>query len=251
MGEVTLPENKFPVSNTLQCKLCERQVVFQTRRFLYSHYSNIHYKERLQSFICPDKKNGCKICGKEFSSKQQVIIHIGLSHSRLEDFMPSNFHVPKRTCEIPTQIEQNSAKIYNPASQEETDKDKSARMEESPVLEDNPHDTSCEDMPTIIGVTHVPQTTSGSYLHDIPDQIERSFAKIQVEDIDPYNTSCEDVPTIMSVETVTTEETESDPDPEEQTEDAGGSEQSSSNSKPMVIVKSDIKEIKIENLVPL
>ena len=67
-----------------------------------------------------------------------------------------------------------------------------------------------------------------------------------VEVYDPCDTSCEDVPTIMSVETVTTGETESDPDPEEETPDAGGSEQSSS--KPMVIVKSDIEEIKSEGM---
>ena len=233
MGEVMRPKNN--ASYALQCRLCERQVVFKTRRHLYSHYSNIHYKEKLQSFVCPDKKNGCTICGKEFSSKQYLINHIGVSHNKLEDFIPSNFHVPKRSCEIRPEIEQSSAKIHNPVCQAETDKD-----EESPVLEDDPHDTSCEDMPTIIGVTHgkddyhVPQTTSGWYLPE-PDISAQS---------DPCDTSCEDVPTIMSVETVTTGETESDPDQE--TPDAGGSEQSSS--KPMVIMKSDIEEIKSEGM---
>ena len=94
-------------------------------------------------------------------------------------------------------------------------------------MEDDPHDTSCEDMPTIIGVTH------GKDDYHVPQ-------------MPSCDTSCEDVPTIMSVETVTTGETESDPDPEEETPDAGGSEQSSS--KPMVIVKSDIEEIKSEGM---
>ena len=199
MGEVTLPENNFPVSNALQCKLCERQVVFQTRRHLYSHYSNIHYKERLQSFICPDKNNGCTICGKEFSSTGGVIYHIGVAHNRLEDFIPSNFHVPKRTCEFP--MKSNRA----------------ARMAESPVLEDNPHYTSCEDMPTIIGVNH------GRDDYHFPQafQEKRDVEESPIAVDDHCDTSCEDVPTIISVETVTTEETESDPDPEEETADDG------------------------------
>ena len=157
MGEVAMPENTMLVY-PLQCRLCERTVVFQTRRHLYSHYSNIHIKESLLPFIDTDT-NSCTICGQGSSSKQGMVYHIGVAHGRVEAFIPSDYHVP---IHVPNTTQVDDEQRIQRISNQESVVEESARNHsavEEPLIEKDDH---LDNSLTIMSVetVHTEETNS-------------------------------------------------------------------------------------------
>ena len=91
----TIKKRKKP-SKSMKCKLCpdSRNSWFVSRSLLYKHYSLKHYRNEL-SVNVEKESLSCKICGKKFSKIEDVIKHIGLTHNRVNAFLPEEFRIEK------------------------------------------------------------------------------------------------------------------------------------------------------------
>ena len=62
---------------------------------MYDHYSNVHFKEEVLEKI--GNATNCYECNKTFHEEMRHnIIHVGVTHSFIENFLPKQYHIPKK-----------------------------------------------------------------------------------------------------------------------------------------------------------
>ena len=76
------------------CGLCDHKP-FANRSFLYRHYSTGHFWKSLKQFINVKEKT-CTICEYGHPEMIKLVIHVGATHAKVEQFLDPSFHVPKR-----------------------------------------------------------------------------------------------------------------------------------------------------------
>ena len=78
------------------CGHCDHKP-FTSRSDLYRHYSTVHFSKSLKQFINV-KKRTCNLCGngKVFSELKKLIVHVGSTHDKVEQFLDPSLHVSKR-----------------------------------------------------------------------------------------------------------------------------------------------------------
>ena len=78
------------------CYKCSFSSLAQNRSKMYDHYSNTHFKKEILEKI--GNHTSCFICPKPFhQDMRHNIIHVGVTHSIVEDFLPKKYHIPKKT----------------------------------------------------------------------------------------------------------------------------------------------------------
>ena len=74
---------------------CCSYVCVANRSKLYEHYSVVHYKDEILQLIGKSRK--CFKCEKPFHKEMRHnIIHVGITHSLVERFLPEQYHVAKK-----------------------------------------------------------------------------------------------------------------------------------------------------------
>ena len=81
-------ESEIAVDMIWACPVC-RTAVRPSKARLYQHIAFAHFKSGLRSKYLPDflaNASNCQFCGKIYD-EQQIIIHIGAKHKKIEDFL--------------------------------------------------------------------------------------------------------------------------------------------------------------------
>ena len=96
-------ERRGKGGNAFQCKLCQEKKVFENRKSLYVHYSTSHFYRDLKQFTCKEVgadgaiQRRCLICLQVKPwSLHNLAVHIGTTHSKVDDFLPSIYKVKKK-----------------------------------------------------------------------------------------------------------------------------------------------------------
>ena len=80
----------------IKCELCPGQrEVYEGRAGLYRHCSLSHCRSELKNLLRGSKK--CPLCGKNFQFSIEAIKHLGVSHSKVEEFLPKKLHIKNGT----------------------------------------------------------------------------------------------------------------------------------------------------------
>ena len=74
------------------CQLCEDCRHFETREDLYRHYAGLHYRGRLEERVRGQET--CHLCG-DSRRRRNMVLHLGVDHSMVEDFLPEEYHLKK------------------------------------------------------------------------------------------------------------------------------------------------------------
>ena len=72
------------------CPFCEDNCYFDSQRDLYRHYSIVHYQTELQDYV--GTNNSCPLC-QDKRSRRNIIIHLGVHHNLVEQFIPEKIPV--------------------------------------------------------------------------------------------------------------------------------------------------------------
>ena len=86
-------QNKFetPASANLQCGHCKQK--FAKRSLLYGHYSKVHYRKELTTFLSRDSKL-CQFCNILIRKTSDMVAHLGCVHNKLDKFLPNRMKIP-------------------------------------------------------------------------------------------------------------------------------------------------------------
>ena len=86
-------QNKFetPASANLQCGHCKQK--FAKRSLLYGHYSKVHYRKELTTFLSRDSKL-CQFCNILIRKTSDMVAHMGCVHNKLDKFLPNRMKIP-------------------------------------------------------------------------------------------------------------------------------------------------------------
>ena len=96
---------KVPGRNILYCFKCNYTSC--RRNNLYSHYSLKHFKAGISSLI--KSKTKCPICKKVFPNETKNIVHMGNTHSIVDQFLSKKHQIPeslKKKKEIPARMKE-------------------------------------------------------------------------------------------------------------------------------------------------
>ena len=81
-----------PASNIFTCGICQNfHSVKRTK--LYCHYAAKHFRKQISSLI--GKGLECPYCGLRSQSFWANTIHVGVVHSKVDDFLPEEFRISK------------------------------------------------------------------------------------------------------------------------------------------------------------
>ena len=82
------PLQKIPSNRCCACAFSS-----SSRKTMYGHYSRVHFREEILKEL-GDRKI-CLYCDKEFKSKADGLLHIGVVHSVVEKFLEHKDHIKK------------------------------------------------------------------------------------------------------------------------------------------------------------
>ena len=138
--EVDLPGKKREVSNPnlgnkcypdeekseneFLCPFCEDNCYFDSQRDLYRHYSIVHYQRELQAYA--GDSHTCPLC-QDKRSGRNIIIHLGVDHNLVEQFIPEKNHMEK--CKEKN-LNESEIKSDNAEKEEIRDGDKDKEIDE-------------------------------------------------------------------------------------------------------------------------
>ena len=80
-----------PASANLQCGHCKQK--FAKRSLLYGHYSKVHYRKELTTFLSRDSKL-CQFCNILIRKTSDMVAHMGCVHNKLDKFLPNRMKIP-------------------------------------------------------------------------------------------------------------------------------------------------------------
>ena len=80
-----------PASANLQCGHCKQK--FAKRSLLYGHYSKVHYRKELTTFLSRDSKL-CQFCNILIRKTSDMVAHLGCVHNKLDKFLPNRMKIP-------------------------------------------------------------------------------------------------------------------------------------------------------------
>jgi len=81
---------KSPVKNDLNCQVCHSHH-FNKLSLLLTHYTQSHFlKEAKETFKPYINDKNCKLCGRLCKTTQQLIIHIGVKHKKINALLTKN-----------------------------------------------------------------------------------------------------------------------------------------------------------------
>ena len=86
--EINGENESFGGRNSFQCHICGS--LSKSRYKLYGHYALVHYREQLNSYVNMETMS-CTICGFSRDKRERLILHIGATHDKVEDFIPIRF----------------------------------------------------------------------------------------------------------------------------------------------------------------
>ena len=93
------PAKESPIE--LECGHCQQK--FKFRSLLYQHYSRQHYEKEMRTFI-DEQSNICKFCGILIRKSKYMIAHVGSVHDKVEEFLPDQFKIEKKTTVQPKEL---------------------------------------------------------------------------------------------------------------------------------------------------
>ena len=77
-----------------ECYICKEGLT-GCRSSDYIHYVTKHFKDQLSELI--EDRSVCPFCDKQFTNhKLDSLKHVGIVHSKLEDFLPAKYHIEKQ-----------------------------------------------------------------------------------------------------------------------------------------------------------
>ena len=88
---MNVQQTSSAVRDKSMCHFCKKH--FQQRNLLYAHYSLDHLSHSLKEFM---NDHTCTLCGNVFSGKHKLLLHIGVKHNKVEQFLDVSLHIPKR-----------------------------------------------------------------------------------------------------------------------------------------------------------
>ena len=95
--ETPSADDKIDLSIETCCRLCDKKDFKPDTDALAKHYAIAHYKINLESEIKND--NNCNICRAKklrsvFTSKKELLLHMAVSHSRVENYLSDELGIP-------------------------------------------------------------------------------------------------------------------------------------------------------------
>ena len=109
------------------CGLCEDRS-FKRRNDLYRHYCLSHYKDQLRQFI-EEERDRCKLCSVVLQSQPNLIRHVGVSHGKVDSFLPPHLRISGVKTEDPKERKkQNQEKRKERKAEEKDLKDLNAQL---------------------------------------------------------------------------------------------------------------------------
>jgi len=76
----------------LECHICHSKE--KSRNLLYGHYARIHYREEIKALFGENLLE-CQFCQTNFSTVDNLVVHIGNVHNKVEENLPAKFRIER------------------------------------------------------------------------------------------------------------------------------------------------------------
>jgi len=183
---------------SLECHICYSKQ--KSRSKLYGHYARRHYRENIEAMMGENKLE-CQFCKNIFSSVDNLIAHIGSTHSKEEEYLPARFRIERskrgwfpdlesristdQECILEQVEDQDSSVEYRESTNDEIipplETSKEDQTDNQCHKKDNPESTFCGE-----------KDTSVDYLTSHPDSLPDRFQSHSVDD-SSFEKSDEDI----------------------------------------------------------
>ena len=87
-------EGLSQTSEDLACRLCPTENHFPSRKRLYKHYSQRHFKDNIMKLLGNNQLQ-CPDCSHETFTVSDLIVHLGSVHDKVDLFLEPEFQVPR------------------------------------------------------------------------------------------------------------------------------------------------------------
>ena len=96
LGEDQGEENRSlsPTPKDLICHLCPMENHFLSRKRLYKHYAQSHFKDNIMELV-GDNKLQCPVCLHEAFTVSDLVVHLGSVHDKVDLFLGEEYRVPR------------------------------------------------------------------------------------------------------------------------------------------------------------
>jgi len=102
--EDLVEEGLWPTFEDLACRLCPMENHFPSRKRLYKHYSQRHFKDNIMKLLGNNQLQ-CPDCSHESFTVSDLIVHLGSVHDKVDLFLDPEFQVPRLPRKIISQVD--------------------------------------------------------------------------------------------------------------------------------------------------